>query len=93
LEVNKLYIEPRLPSAWNSFKLTYRYRETKYQIKVTRISQESRPRVVLDGVEQSDLAIPLKDDRRSHVVEIFFHSTIMVENALMERWGEQRAFR
>jgi len=84
LEVDKLYVEPRLPSAWSSFKLTYRYRETKYQIKVTRLSEDSRHRVLLDSVELGDLAIPLKDDRRAHVVEIFFPSKTEVEKALVE---------
>ncbi len=83
LDADRLYVEPRLPAAWNSFQLTYRYRETKYQIKVTRISGNSRRRVVVDSVEQADLFILLKDDRRAHLVEVFFQAPTAMEKILV----------
>ena len=36
LEADQLRVSPRLPHAWESFKLHYRYRETFYHITVKR---------------------------------------------------------
>jgi cellobiose phosphorylase len=74
-EGETLRIEPCLPADWDGFKLSYRYRETRYQIVVTQGSErEGGPRVTVDGIEQAGLAIPLIDDRQQHAVEVRLHT-------------------
>nr|WP_242518249.1 MULTISPECIES: glucoamylase family protein [Thiorhodovibrio] len=71
LEGDSLRIAPCLPEDWNSFKLSYRYRETPYKITVTRVAEaDSETTVMLDGIQQTGLTIPLVDDRRQHGVEV-----------------------
>jgi cellobiose phosphorylase len=72
LEADRLRLTPRLPRAWPTLTLHYRYRETFYHITVTRTDQAlPRPAVVtIDGREQPDAAIRLVDDRQAHTVEV-----------------------
>jgi cyclic beta-1,2-glucan synthetase len=71
LEADRLYIAPCLPTHWDGFKLSYRYRETRYDIVVIQASEEDdRSQLILDGIHQTDLAIPLIDDRLPHSVEV-----------------------
>jgi cellobiose phosphorylase len=71
LEVDKLRFSPCLPADWKSFKVHYRHRETFYHITVRSVGPGlSVKRVVVDGVEQADKAVPLVADRVDHNVEI-----------------------
>ena len=71
LEGNTLHLAPCLPVDWPGFKLRYRYRETVYHIAVTQTpAGGNETRVTMDGIERSDLAIPLVDDRQEHAVEV-----------------------
>jgi cellobiose phosphorylase len=71
LEVDKLYLAPRLPSTWDEFKVHYRYRETVYHIIVLRsLHGNSETNVTLDGVGQHLTYVPLVDDHKEHAVEI-----------------------
>jgi cellobiose phosphorylase len=71
LETDKLRFTPCLPADWKSFKLDYRYRQTVYRIVVVQTqAADGRTRVMVDGVEQSDDAIPLVDDHAEHAVEV-----------------------
>jgi cellobiose phosphorylase len=72
LEVDRLYLEPRLPEHWTGFKLHYRFRETVYHIVVTQTpgGEGDDPRVTVDGVVQEGEGIGLVDDRREHVVGV-----------------------
>ncbi|MEO7728055.1 MAG: glycosyl hydrolase family 65 protein, partial [Burkholderiales bacterium] len=71
LEVDKLRFTPCLPADWESFKLTYRYRETVYHIKVVQTrTADGKVRVTVDGVEQRDAAISLVNDRVDHAAEV-----------------------
>jgi cellobiose phosphorylase len=71
LEGNTLHLAPCLPVDWPGFKLRYRYRETVYYIVVTQTpAGESETRIRVDGVERSDLMIPLVDDRQEHAVTV-----------------------
>jgi cyclic beta-1,2-glucan synthetase len=66
-----LRMEPCLPADWDGFKLSYRYRDTRYQIVVTQgCNRHDEPRVTVDGIAQTDSAIPLIDDRQQHAVEV-----------------------
>ena len=71
LEVDKLRFAPCLPADWKGFKVHYRYRETVYHIAVLqRAGRDGETRVTVDGVEQTDNAIPLVDDHQEHSVEV-----------------------
>ena len=72
LEVDKLWLNPQLPRAWESLKIHYRHRDTFYHISVKRVGKEVAKgvRVVVDGTEQPDATIRLVDDRHEHSVEV-----------------------
>ena len=70
LEIDRLSFRPCLPSDWQSFKLSYRYRETTYAIAVRQASAGNGVRVVVDGVEQREASIRLVDDRQPHTAEV-----------------------
>jgi cyclic beta-1,2-glucan synthetase len=71
LEAGKLRIEPRIPSAWTGCNIIYRYRETFYDIAISRAPAESSStNLRIDGIEQSDPLITLVDDHATHKVEV-----------------------
>lgn len=75
LQVNRLKFDPLLPDGWDGFKIHYRYRETFYHITVNAVDGSAKvARIVLDGVDQPDLTIPLTDDRRDHNAEVFLQN-------------------
>jgi cyclic beta-1,2-glucan synthetase len=67
-----LAIAPCVPPEWASYKIHYRYFESVYHIVVVnrRGKLGSRVRIVLDGVELSETAIPLRNDLREHEVTV-----------------------
>jgi cellobiose phosphorylase len=72
LEGDRLRLSPRMPLAWTTFKVHYRYRNTPYHITISR-SAAAPPTGVslsLDGQEQTGETFPLADDRREHSVEM-----------------------
>ena len=71
LDVDKLRFQPCLPADWPEIKVHYRYRETFYHITIRNTGPGAAvKRVVLDGAEQADAAVPLVDDRVDHNVEV-----------------------
>ena len=70
LDTDKLYFAPCLPGEWESFKMHYRYRETVYHITLVQTDSDSNSSVIVDGVEQFDKSIPLRDDHLEHSVEV-----------------------
>lgn len=71
LEENKLYFKPCLPADWETFTVTYRYRETAYRITVLQIvGGEGKESLTIDGVVQDNLVIPLADDRLQHTAQV-----------------------
>ena len=71
LEIDKLYIEPCLPSDWVSYKIHYRYRETIYRITLTQLHENvSKQTLIVDGVASQNKFIRLVDDRQEHLAEI-----------------------
>jgi cyclic beta-1,2-glucan synthetase len=70
LEVDRLSFTPCLPPDWQSFSLSYRYRETIYAITVRRADAGDGVRVVVDGVGQDEEWIRLVDDRQPHTAEV-----------------------
>lgn len=71
LRIDKLYIEPCLPSDWVTFKIHYRYRETIFRITVTQVNEINTIKTVtVDGVKSQNCAINLIDDRQVHLVDV-----------------------
>jgi cyclic beta-1,2-glucan synthetase len=71
VEGEVLYIEPVLPADWKGYTLSYRHRETDYQIVVHAPSEESGPRrILLNGELISTDRLPLVDDGGEHHVDI-----------------------
>ena len=72
IEGDQLRLAPRVPEAWATFKIHYRYRQTVYHITITRLAAGSaEPNLLsLDGEEISGRTIPLRDDHRTHAVEM-----------------------
>ncbi|MDQ3232739.1 MAG: hypothetical protein M3Q07_13055, partial [Pseudobdellovibrionaceae bacterium] len=68
LEVDRLYMEPCIPPEWPGFSLSYRFRETFYEISV-HVCKAKEPRIILDGVVQTEAGVPLVDDRQKHRME------------------------
>jgi cellobiose phosphorylase len=73
LQNETLRLEPRLPGAWNTSKVHYRFRQTVYHITFTRwLGGGSTPAATLDGQPLAGNVVPLTDDRREHTVEMPF---------------------
>jgi cellobiose phosphorylase len=71
LEVEKLHIKPCVPSGWNTFKIHYRFRETRYQISVTQLHEgEKNQTITLDGAACHNSYINLVNDRQEHTVKV-----------------------
>jgi len=71
LEVDQLRVEPIFPADWQEFNVNYRYRDTFHHIHVRRTGKGNDiHRVTLDGVEQPEKKIPLRDDRQEHHAEV-----------------------
>jgi cellobiose phosphorylase len=72
LEGDRLRLAPRMPRAWNTYKIHYRYRQTIYHITITRLAADppAASRCSLDGRELPGTTIPLQDDHQEHFVEL-----------------------
>jgi cellobiose phosphorylase len=71
LEGERLRVVPCIPRSWNGFELTYRFRETSYEISVVQTAALAASlRVVVDGEERPDGTIPLTNDGVVHVVDV-----------------------
>jgi cyclic beta-1,2-glucan synthetase len=71
LEIDKLYIEPCIPSDWASYNIHYRYRETTYRITVTQLhDSDTKLAIMVDGTECKDKFIRLVDDHQEHLAAI-----------------------
>ena len=72
LEGARLRLAPRMPRAWSTYKIHYRYRQTVYHITITRQAADppAATRCSLDGQELPGTTIPLQDDHQEHFVEL-----------------------
>jgi cellobiose phosphorylase len=64
---DRLRLKPCIPAYWPGYRLQYRHGESLYLIEVVQTA-DGPATLTLDGVEQSDLYIPLVDDRSVHNV-------------------------
>ena len=71
-EGDRLRLEPRLPQAWTSYKIHYRFHQTVYHITITRVTRKEPEgdTLTLDGKRLDGLTIPLHDDQRPHTVDV-----------------------
>jgi len=71
LEGAQLRLDPRLPLAWTTCKIHYRYKLTVYHITITRVAGHPPDKAVLsiDGREMPGNCIPLQDDGHEHTAE------------------------
>ncbi len=74
LEGDQLRLTPRLPNAWPTMKVHYRYRQTNFHLTFTRLAADSAEanQLLLDGTELATKTVPLMDDGRDHSVELKF---------------------
>jgi cellobiose phosphorylase len=72
LQGDQLHLVPRMPNAWSSYKIHYRYKQTVYHITISRNPDMSATKTLLslDGNDLSETAIPLVDDHIEHFVEM-----------------------
>jgi cyclic beta-1,2-glucan synthetase len=71
LETDRLYIEPCIPSEWESYKINYRFRETMYLITVFQSHGDGEKQsVTVDGVKCPGNYISLVNDRQEHRAEV-----------------------
>lgn len=77
LEGENLRLDPRLPDAWDTYKIHYRYRETVYHITISRLNEATGETslLTLDGKKIPGQLLPLVDDQREHHAEINVLST------------------
>jgi len=76
LEGQTLRLTPCIPAEWPEYRIRYRYRDTVYRIHVRHSGGQGDPqRLVVDGVEQEDLVIPMRDDHGQHDVELWLPRT------------------
>jgi cyclic beta-1,2-glucan synthetase len=73
LEIDQLRLTPRMPRAWDTFKIHYRYRDTFYHLAVHRLpaGSDAPERLLLDGRALTGPTIPLLDDRAEHHAEMW----------------------
>jgi len=76
LKVNgdQLSFLPCVPDSWAGYSLNYRYRQTRYQIKLSQSQDQSDSSastvVTLDGLAQGSGVIQMVDDRRQHQIDV-----------------------
>ncbi|MBR6136562.1 MAG: hypothetical protein IKQ06_00205 [Bacilli bacterium] len=64
---DKLKLDPRIPVAWDGFKMTYYYMDTEYDIEVNKGKKES---LSVDGKSQTSDTITLKNDKAKHKITL-----------------------
>jgi cyclic beta-1,2-glucan synthetase len=70
VEGESLYIDPVLPPDWTEYGLSYRHRETDYQI-VVHVGQGESRRILLNGKPIDGDRLPLVDDGGEHHVDVY----------------------
>jgi len=72
LQGDRLTIDPCIPPGWRDYEINYRYKTSRYQIKVENPYGLSRgvASVELDGKQLQTDDIPLTDDGARHTVRV-----------------------
>jgi cyclic beta-1,2-glucan synthetase len=70
-EGNRLRFAPKLPAAWPSCEVSYRFGSTLYRIALSHGAADAHATIVrLDGGVRAEGSVPLVDDRVEHAVEV-----------------------
>jgi cyclic beta-1,2-glucan synthetase len=74
LRQGSLHFHPRLPSAWKSIRIDYRFQETPHHIHLLNQSGtwQGEPEVWVDGKAEAGPRLTLRSDRQEHRVEVRF---------------------
>jgi cyclic beta-1,2-glucan synthetase len=72
-----LHVDPCIPGDWPGYRITYRYGETVYDIKVENPEgvNQGVERITLDGEDQRDGRVPLTDDGLWHEIHVLMGSS------------------
>ncbi len=70
LENGHLHFMPVLPTAWEGFRMDYRYHDSWYRIEVRQLDAGAAGSVTLDGELQPDGLVQLSKDGREHQVVV-----------------------
>ena len=77
---DRLHFEPRVPAAWKTFSMSYRFINTLYQISFNQVTGKNEIlKILIDGNEKADKHIPLTNDGITHTVEVFFEVVRYIE--------------
>jgi cyclic beta-1,2-glucan synthetase len=71
-EGDKLKFIPCVPKEWQSFKVSYRYKNTMYHIQFVQSGSSEEMIVTVDGIIMEDKIISLKDDGLDHAGVVKF---------------------
>ena len=65
-------VSPCIPSSWPDYEITWRFRNTRYNMQVLNPEHQCRGvlEATLDGTTTDAAAIPIVDDGRTHEVRI-----------------------
>jgi cyclic beta-1,2-glucan synthetase len=67
-----LQFRPSIPGEWRTFKITYRYGDSCYQIRVENPDgvETGVRNVILDGDDLADQIVIMEDDGKEHKVQV-----------------------
>lgn len=66
---NSLVLSPCLPSEWQRYRISYRFGTTLYAISI-ELQDRVPSQLTLDGIELTELSVPLVDDGGTHHVSL-----------------------
>jgi cellobiose phosphorylase len=72
---DRLVIDPCIPKEWDEYNITYRYKNTTYNIAVKNPAGVCKGvgQIVVDGKPVESDFIKLEDDGKEHMVEVFMN--------------------
>ena len=79
IHVNELRFAPCIPENWDSYTMNFRYFDTMYYIRISKVAEASGQTVRLDGNTQSEPVISLTNDHREHWVDVTIPSVTVAE--------------
>ena len=67
-----LKIDPCIPSDWNGFEITRKFRGATYKIKVINDNHSNKgvSMLIVDGIEQDSNIAPVFSDGNTHIIEV-----------------------
>jgi len=71
-QLNGLLVDPSIPSEWSGYRVTRKFRNSTYLIKVQNPEHISRGvrTIHVDGKEQAGNLLPVFNDNKEHTIEI-----------------------